>query len=123
MLEINSGTASFFSCRYRPGATNAHAWYSTKGIARPIASTRASLNGTVNGATTLVAINVAPAGSFFFKGSATNVNSWFMYIAQGMKQMPTASMALSSRSRSSSRWEISVPSASPPGSPCGSLIG
>jgi len=62
------------------------------------------VNGTVNGATTLVAIKVAPAGSFFFRGSATNVNSWFMYIAQGMKQTPTANMALSSRSRSSSRW-------------------
>ena len=43
-----------------------------------MASTMASLNGTVKGATTLVAIKVAPAGSFFFSGSATNVNSWFM---------------------------------------------
>ena len=47
-------------------------------MARPIASTRASLKGTVKGATTLVAMSVAPAGSFFFSGSATNVNNWFM---------------------------------------------
>src|SRR5450631_838078 len=46
-----------------------------------------------------------------------------MYIAQGMKQMPTASIAFSNRSRSSSKCEISVPSASPPGSPSDSLIG
>ena len=78
MLETSSGTASFFSCRYRPGATNAHAWYRTNGIARPMASTIASLKGTVKGATTLVAIKVAPAGSFFFNGSATKVNSRFM---------------------------------------------
>jgi len=47
-------------------------------MAIPIASTNASLNGTVNGATTLVAISVAPAGNLWIKGSATNVNSWFM---------------------------------------------
>jgi hypothetical protein len=40
-----------------------------------MARTSASLNGTVKGATTLVAINVAPGGSFRFSGSATNVNS------------------------------------------------
>src|SRR5260221_13033252 len=46
-----------------------------------------------------------------------------MYSAQGMKQMPTASMAFSNRSRSSSKCEISVPSASPLGFPPGSVIG
>ena len=89
----------------------------------PMARTSASLKGTVKGATTLVAIRVAPGGNLCFSGSATNVNSWFMYIAHGMKQMPTANIALSSRSRSSSKCEISVPSASPSGSPSGSLIG
>src|ERR1700733_2876653 len=91
-------------------------------MARPNANTNASLNGTVKGATTLVAISVAPGGSLWIRGSATNVNSLFMYMPQGMKQMPTASMALSSRSRSSSKCDIRVPSASSPGSP-GSLMG
>src|SRR5476651_953723 len=36
--------------------------------------------------------------------------------------MPTANIALSRRSRNSNRWEISVPSARPPGSP-GSFMG
>src|SRR6202030_117850 len=46
-----------------------------------------------------------------------------MYSAQGMKQIPTASMAFSNRSRSSSKCEISVPSASPLGFSPGSVIG
>ncbi len=75
---MSSGTASFFSCLYNPGATKAQAWYSTKGMAMPMASTSASLKGTVKGATTLVAIRVAPAGSLWIRGSATKVNSWFM---------------------------------------------
>jgi hypothetical protein len=44
-------------------------------MAMPTASTSASLNGTVKGDTTLVAIKVAPAGSLRFNGSATKVNS------------------------------------------------
>src|ERR1700678_93296 len=91
-------------------------------MARPTASSNASLNGTVNGATTLVAIKVAPAGSLWIRGSATKVNSWFMYMAQGMKQMPTANISLSRRSRNSNKCEIRVPSASSPGSPA-SLMG
>jgi len=43
-----------------------------------MASSSASLNGTVNGATTLVAIRVAPAAICESKGSATNVNNRFM---------------------------------------------
>ena len=59
---------------------------------------------------------VAPGGNLWIRGSATNVNSWFMYMAQGMKQIPTASIILSRRSRNSSRCEIRVPSARPSGS-------
>src|ERR1700691_3642720 len=91
-------------------------------MASPSASISASLNGTVKAPTTLVAIMVAPAGNWRIKGFAMNVNNWFMYIAQGMKQMPTASIAFSRRSRSSSKCEIRVPSASSSGPPP-SLIG
>src|SRR5271165_2613910 len=40
-----------------------------------------------------------------------------MYMAQGMKQIPTANIILRRRSRNSSRCEIRVPSARPSGSP------
>src|SRR5216683_2995635 len=43
-------------------------------------------------------------------------------MAQGMKAMPTANIALSKRSRNSNKCEIRVPSASSPGSPA-SLMG
>src|SRR5450755_4557373 len=93
------------------------------GIARPMATRKASLKGTVNGDTTLVAISVAPAGSFWLRGLEMNVNSWFMYKRQGMQQTATANAAFISRSRSSSRCEISVPSASSLAGSSGSLMG
>ncbi len=43
-----------------------------------MASSSANLNGTVKGATTLVAIMVAPAGNLALSGTATKLNSWFM---------------------------------------------
>ena len=79
-----------------------------------------SLSGAMNGATTLVAISDVPSGSFSISGRATSVNSSFWKNASGTKQIAIAMTARSSRSRSSSRCEISVPSAS--GSPLPGLV-
>ena len=70
----------------------------------------------MNGATTLVAMIEVPSGSFSISGWATSVNSWFEKNTSGVKHTATATTARSSRVRSSSRCEISVPSASVSGS-------
>ena len=44
-LVLQSGIASRFSCRYRPGATKAQAWYSSHGEDRNSAQKNASLIG------------------------------------------------------------------------------
>ena len=75
-----------------------------------------SLNGVVNGDITPVAMRCVPAGSFSCSGWETYEKMSFEYIMQGTKHRPTPSSALMSRSRSSSRCEISVPSASFSGS-------
>src|SRR5512137_2608024 len=83
-----------------------------------------SLSGAMNGATTLVAMSDVPSGSLSISGRAISVNISFWKNASGTKAMNTAMTDLSSRSRSSSRCEISVPSASGSGSPGGvALIG
>jgi hypothetical protein len=65
----------------------------------------------MNGDTTLVAMSVVPAGSLASSGSAISVNSSLAYTAQGTNATSSASIAFMSRSRSSSRCDISVPSA------------
>ena len=60
VLEITSGSTSFFSCEYRPGATNAHTWYSTTGSAIRNAAISRIFSGTRKGEITEVAISVAP---------------------------------------------------------------
>ncbi len=47
-------------------------------MANPTASNSASLKGTVKGATTLVAMMVAPLGNLSIKGFATKVKIRFM---------------------------------------------
>jgi hypothetical protein len=66
----------------------------------------------MNEPTTLVVSSVLPAGNLSMSGCAMNANSSLANIAQGMKATNSASTALRSRSRSSSRCDISVPSAS-----------
>src|SRR5262245_34923161 len=77
----------------------------------------------MKGATTLVAISELPSGSLSMSGFATSENSSFEKNASGTKTTKTAIVDLSSRSRSSSRCEISVPSASCSGSRLSELIG
>ncbi|MNL38997.1 hypothetical protein D3C87_1612490 [compost metagenome] len=62
VLEMTSGSTSFFSCEYRPGATKAHTCHSTKGNASKKAAMSKILSGTMNGEITEVAISVAPLG-------------------------------------------------------------
>ena len=76
------------------------------------ATKNASLKGVMNGEMTLVAISDEPSGSCAIRGCATSVNSSLAKNASGTNTMITAISARSSRSRSSSRCEISVPSAS-----------
>ena len=56
MLATISGAASFFSFSYRPGATNAQAWYRTYGSAIMKAASAVTFTGTMNGVMTPVAI-------------------------------------------------------------------
>ena len=70
MLDTTSGNTSFFSCVYKPGATNAHIWYSTTGKANKKAAISKILSGTKNGEITEVAIIVAPAGNWATNGAA-----------------------------------------------------
>src|SRR5258706_9782948 len=70
VLLTSSGTTSLFSCWYRPGATNAHIWYSTYGSAIMNATSIATFTGTKNVVVTSVAIIVAPAGSTASSGCA-----------------------------------------------------
>jgi len=49
VLDTTSGSTSFFSCMYRPGATNAHTWYSTTGSASMNAAISVIFSGTRNG--------------------------------------------------------------------------
>src|SRR6185503_11479531 len=88
-----------------------------------IDATSASLSGVMNGATTLVAISELPSGSLSISGCATMVNSSLENIASGRKTIRIAIIDLSSRPRSSSRCEISVPSASSSVSRVSGLIG
>ena len=69
-LDAMIGNASFFSCEYRPGATNAHIWYSTTGSASTNATSSVTLTGTRNGVMTPVAIIFVPSGSALSIGSA-----------------------------------------------------
>jgi hypothetical protein len=62
VLEITSGSTSFFSCEYRPGATKAHTWYSTTGSAIRKAAISRIFSGTTKGEITEVAISVVPLG-------------------------------------------------------------
>ena len=54
-----SGSTSFFSCEYRPGATKAQTCHSTTGKAIRKAAISVILSGTTKGEITLVAISVA----------------------------------------------------------------
>ena len=67
---MTSGMTSFFSCVYRPGAMNAHAWYRTTGRAIRNAAISVIFIGTRNGEMTLVAISVPPAGRWATSGAA-----------------------------------------------------
>src|SRR5438105_10873725 len=117
VLEITSGSTSFFSCVYRPGATKAQSWYSTTGSATRNAAIKVIFSGTMNGDSTLVAIIVVPLGSVAASGCASK-----SYSAAGpgqnirtAAQTPTATSARISRSRSSIRCETkgcSVPASS-----------
>jgi hypothetical protein len=71
VLETTSGSTSFFSCMYRPGATNAHAWYSTTGSAIRNAAISVIFIGTRNGEMTLVAMSVPPCGRCATSGAAS----------------------------------------------------
>jgi hypothetical protein len=62
VLRHTSGSTSFFSCEYRPGATKAQTWYSTTGKASRKAAMNMIFSGTRNGEITEVAISVAPLG-------------------------------------------------------------
>ena len=66
-----SGSARRFSCRYRPGATKAQAWYSTTGSATMNAAIIVTLTGTMNGVMTPVAIMRVPSGSEASMGAAS----------------------------------------------------
>src|SRR6188474_1183961 len=88
-----------------------------------MAANSASLSGVMKGATTLVAISELPSGSLSISGCATIVNRSLEKNASGRKTIAIAIIDRSSRSRSSSRCEISVPSASCSGSRVSGLIG
>src|SRR6185312_13560100 len=92
----------------------------TYGIAMKTATNSDSLNGVRKGDMTVVAMSWVPLGSLSFRGVATNVKIRLELSMHGMNASPTAISARISRSRSSSRCEISVPSASFSGS---SLMG
>src|SRR5262245_52419440 len=103
MLEITSGIAKRFSRLYKPGATNAHTWYSTYGMAMKIATNNESLSGAMNGEIRLVATIEVPLGSFLMSGVAISVKSSLANHAQGAKQIATATTAFIRRCRSSTR--------------------
>src|SRR5574343_656955 len=120
VLEMTSGSTSFFSCAYRPGATKAHTWYSTTGSAsrKPVISM--ILSGTMNGEITEVAISVAPLGRCATSGAARMSYSGPGpgYRASTRAAAPTAASARSKRSRSSIRCVTngcSVPASSSSG--------
>src|SRR3990167_21957 len=105
VLEITSGSTSFFSCEYRPGATKAHTCQSTNGSASKKAEINKILSGTMNGEITDVAISVAPLGRWATSGAARK-----SYSAPGPGKknkiaaaIAMAMMALTIRSRSSIR--------------------
>ena len=68
--EITSGATSRFSCAYRPGAINAHSWYSTHGSAMRKAASSVTFIGTMKGVITPVAIIRASHGSATIIGRA-----------------------------------------------------
>src|SRR6186713_1829106 len=99
MLETTSGIAKRFSRLYKPGATKAHTWYSTYGMAMNSATNSESLSGAMNGEIRLVAIIELPAGIFWMSGVAMIVNRSLANQAQGAKTMAIATTALSRRCR------------------------
>src|SRR4030095_12857084 len=111
MLETTSGIAKRFSRLYKPGATNAHTWYSTYDIAMNNATNNESLSGAMNGEIRLVAIIELPAGIFAMSGVAMIVNRSLANQAHGAKTIAIATTHFSNRWRNSTRCEMSVPSA------------
>src|SRR5260364_43648 len=64
-----SGAIHFLSCRYKPGATKAHSWYSTNGSAITSASSSVTLTGTKNEPVTSVTIILPSFGKFISSGA------------------------------------------------------
>ena len=121
VLEITSGITIFFSCEYKPGATNAHTWYSTTGNATRNAAINVIFNGTRNGENTLVAISLVPAGRLCVIGDASRSYSPAGpgHTHNAMNTTITAPSARINRSRNSTRCVTkgaSVPASSSFGS-------
>ena len=117
VLETTNGKTSFFSCEYRPGATNAHTCQSTNGKASKKADISKILSGTMKGEITEVAISVAPLGKCATSGAARKSYSGPGPGKKNRKAAATAMamMALTNRSRSSIKcWTngCSVPASS-----------
>src|SRR5438046_10642813 len=70
VLDTTSGSTSFFSWVYSPGATKAQTWYSTTGSASRKAAISVIFSGTMKGEITLVAISLVPAGRLATSGCA-----------------------------------------------------
>jgi hypothetical protein len=102
-LEAISGPASRFSCRYRPGATNAHTCHSTYGSATRNAANSVTFSGTMKGVMTPVASSFAPAGSAAIIGRDRKSKICCMKNAIGMKTMTMATAARTMRCRSSTK--------------------
>ncbi len=73
MLDTSSGSATRFSCLYRPGAMKPQTCARITGMARNSATTMVSLNGARNGEATSVAIMLVPSGRKRRNGSETSV--------------------------------------------------
>ena len=101
-LETISGAASFFSCRYRPGATNAQTCHSTYGNAIRKAENSVTFSGTMKGVITPVASSFDPAGSAAIIGSDSTSKISFM---NGDSARNTMRIAIAERTR---RWRSSI---------------
>src|SRR5574343_1236044 len=128
VLEITSGSTSFFSCEYRPGATKAQTCHSTKGKASKKADISKILSGTMKGEITEVAISVAPLGRWATRGAARKSYSGPGPGKKNRKAAATAiaMMALTRRSRSSIKcWTngCSVPASSSSGEGVSDMVG
>ena len=104
-LEAISGAASRFSCRYRPGATNAHTCHSTYGSAIRNAANNVTFSGTMNGVMTPVASSLVPTGSAAIIGRDRKSKICCMKNAIGMKTTMMAIAARTIRCRSSTRCD------------------